>query len=146
MPRVQLDIDVATDPDLAWRTILDVESYAEYMDDVRCVTVLSNEPGQRVTAWSVVLKGSILEWTEVEVILEEPRRINFRQLDGDLDVFDGYWQVSSGDTGCRVTLVIEFEIGIPLLADMLNPVATRALRDNSERMLRALEARSRPPG
>jgi hypothetical protein len=40
-----------------------------------------------------------------------------------------------------VTLNVDFDIGIPLLADMLNPVASAALRENSQQMLAALEQR-----
>jgi len=38
---------------------------------------------------------------------------------------------------------VRFEIGMPMLADMLNPVAARALRDNSEQMLREIERKVR---
>ena len=38
-----------------------------------------------------------------------------------------------------VTLTIDFEIGIPLLAQMLNPVAQRSLRANCTEMLEGIE-------
>ena len=42
----------------------------------------------------------------------------------------------------HVRLTVMFEIGIPLLADMLNPVAQRALRENCTDMLRGIERQS----
>ena len=51
--------------------------------------------------------------------------------------------VETLDRGSLVTLHVDFDIGIPLLADMLNPIARTALEDNAVLMLRALE---RPRG
>lgn len=43
--------------------------------------------------------------------------------------------------GSTVSLHVDFDIGIPLLAQMLNPVAADALRENAAQMLAALERR-----
>ena len=40
-----------------------------------------------------------------------------------------------------MSLHVDFDIGIPLLSDLLNPVASDALRENAAQMLRALERR-----
>ena len=143
MPHVRVDLSIDADIDDVWHTVCGVEAYPQYMDNVRTVRVLEDEGDTRVTSWSVFLKGSILEWTESEEIHAAERRIDFHQLDGDLELFNGYWQLSEEAGGAtRVELDIEFEIGIPLLAQMLNPVAGRALHDNSEQMLRGLERKA----
>lgn len=143
MPRVQVDLIIEADVDVVWKTVCDVESYPRCMDNVRSVRVLGQDGDGRTTAWSVLLKGSILEWSESERIDDVRRRLEFTQIDGDLDVFTGYWAVvEEGPARTRVTLDIEFEIGIPLLAPMLDPVAERALRDNSVQMLLGLESRA----
>lgn len=143
MPRVRVDLIIEADAEVVWKAVCDVESYPACMDNVRCVRLLDQDGDHRTTTWSVLLKGSILEWTESERIDDGLRRIEFTQLDGDLDVFTGYWQVDGEGPGrTRVALDIEFEIGIPLLAPMLDPVAQRALKDNSEQMLRGLERRA----
>lgn len=43
--------------------------------------------------------------------------------------------------GSTVSLHVDFDIGIPLLAEMLNPVAADALRESAAQMLAALEQR-----
>jgi ribosome-associated toxin RatA of RatAB toxin-antitoxin module len=135
MPKVDVDVVISATVADVWTTINDVEAYASFMENVRSVSVVSHEAGERVSSWSVLLKGSILEWTEREIVDDDAKRVTFEQLDGDLDEFSGYWQLEPKEDGVRVVLAVTFEIGIPLLAEMLNPVAARALRDNSLRML-----------
>ena len=140
MPNVEVSWEIDAPLDEVWRAVNDIEAYPGYMDNVRRVEILSSDGDERVSSWSVLLKGSVLEWTELETVDLGQRRIDFRQLDGDLDLFAGAWQLDVGEGGrVTVSLDVEFEIGIPLLADMLNPVAARALRDNSAQMLSEIE-------
>lgn len=149
MPKVDVQSQIRVPAERVWAAILDVESFPDYMPNVLRAEVvsLSDDGCERVSSWSARLKGSVLEWVENERIDHGRRLIEFTQVDGDLDVFRGTWQVTPGDddTVTTVRLQAEFEIGIPLLADMLDPVAARALRDNQEQMLRSLEARVRVP-
>jgi ribosome-associated toxin RatA of RatAB toxin-antitoxin module len=143
MPEVRVDLTIDAEVDEVWSMVRGVEAYPNYMANVRSVDILADHGDTRVTAWSVFLKGSILEWSESERIDDSLRRIEFSQLDGDLERFVGYWQVTADESGAtRVVLDIDFEIGIPLLAQMLDPVAGRALRDNSEQMLHSLERKA----
>lgn len=143
MPSVEVDLSIEAPLQTVWDAILDVDAYPTFMDNVEATKVLSDDGVNRTSSWSVLLKGSLLEWTEAEVVDASNGRITFHQLDGDLDVFDGFWHVVAQNGGTTaVTMRIEFEIGIPLLAEMLNPVAARALRDNSQQMLREIEARA----
>lgn len=142
---VDVDVEIAAPASEVWSVVLDIESYPQYMTTVRRVDIVHDDDGHRVSEWSVILKGSVLEWTESEVVDHDAMRIKFHQLDGDLDVFEGFWSVEASDEGpTRVRMHVEFDIGIRLLAEMLNPVAERALRENALSMLRALEARTQP--
>jgi len=143
MPRVTIDTTLKAPIGDVWRAVYAVEEYPRYMDSVKRTEVRHQSGNERTIAWSVVLKGSVLEWSELERICEADHRIEFTQLDGDLGRFEGHWQlVEAGPGATRVHLDIDFEIGMPLLAPMLDAVAERALRDNSEQMLRALERRA----
>jgi ribosome-associated toxin RatA of RatAB toxin-antitoxin module len=144
MPDVHLDITVEAPIERVWNTILDVERYPESMETVRYVRVV-DERGDtcRRVAWSVLLKGSILEWEEEEEIDPAARLVVFKQLQGDLEHFDGDWRLEDlGSERTKVLFKVSFEIGIPMLAEMLNPVAQRSLRENSIEMLRGIERAS----
>lgn len=143
MPRVELALQIEADAGRAWAAVIDIERYPSVMDSVRSVALLpdaATPPGARRSAWSIVLKGSILEWQEDEWVDDDTRTLSFVQHSGDMDQFEGAWQVTELEDGrSDVRLTIDFEIGIPLLADMLNPVAERSLRDNCTDMLRGVE-------
>ncbi|ARZ72340.1 SRPBCC family protein [Streptomyces sp. HU2014] len=143
MPHVEVKLPIKAPAADAWKAVTRLEDYAAYMENVESVTVLGETAaGTRTSEWSVLLKGSVLEWVEEDELDEDKRVMTFTQVSGDLDEFKGYWQVEDrGDGTAVVVFSVDFEIGIPLLADMLNPVATRALRENSEHMLSAIERR-----
>ncbi len=140
MPDVNLDMEIRAPAATVWEAVLDSERYPDSMASVRRVRILEDEGDRRRTAWSVELKGSILEWEEQEQIDPAARTIAFQQLSGDLDVLDGRWTVEElAPELSRASLHMTFEIGIPLLAEMLNPVAKRSLADNTRDMLLGIE-------
>lgn len=142
MPHVEVSLRIAAPVEATWQAVTRLEDYAAYMENVESVTVRGEAQGKRLSEWSVLLKGSVLEWAEEDELDEDLRTMTFEQISGDLDEFTGYWRVDpQGEGASVVTFCVDFEIGIPLLADMLNPVATKALRENSEQMLRAIERR-----
>ena len=141
MPEVKIDLEVKAPIERVWETILDIERYQESMETVRSVRVVEQtDDTHRQAAWSVLLKGSVLEWVEEEDLDHEAHTVVFKQISGDLDHFDGRWALDALDPGrTQVVFEVEFEIGIPMLADMLNPVAQRSLQENCTEMLRGIE-------
>lgn len=140
MPQISVDMHIQAPAERVWATVVDIERYPESMSSVRWVKVLEPGEGTRRSKWSITLKGSILEWEERETLDHEERVMSFRQLSGDMELFEGAWRVTAGPGGrTHVTLTIDFEIGIPLLAQMLNPVAQRSLKDNCTEMLQGIE-------
>lgn len=143
MPRVEVDLRIAVPPEQAWAAVVDVQGYPDCMESVDSVEIVDQRDDEhRTTAWSVRLKGSVLQWTETELIDHRARRFDFEQVSGDLGEFVGHWAVRpEPDGGSTVSLHVDFDIGIPLLAQMLNPVAADALRESAVQMLSALERR-----
>jgi ribosome-associated toxin RatA of RatAB toxin-antitoxin module len=144
MPTVDVSLTLNASADEVWGVVTDVESYPDCMDSVQSVTITTGAGTRNRTAdWSVLLRGSVLRWSEREELDDEQQVITFEQVDGDLALFSGYWRVTpDASERSTVTLHVDFEIGIPLLADMLNPVAATALDENARQMLHALERRA----
>ncbi|HZN20290.1 MAG TPA: SRPBCC family protein [Micromonosporaceae bacterium] len=143
MPNVVTENRSDADAAFVWEALKDIESFPSYMDVVRDIKIDEWSAERRVSSWSVMLKGSILEWQEEELIDEATRTITFRQLEGDLAYFNGSWAVGEQDGLTVLRLEVDFDIGIPLLAEMLNPVAALALEDNSTAILEHLQQRAR---
>lgn len=139
MPLVEVAEVIDAPVDKVWDIVNDVESYPRLMEHVRSLKVLESGPNYRHTAWEVELKGCIMRWVEREDSDPERYRIEYRQLKGDLSQFEGYWQLEAlTPATSRAILSVRFEIGIPTLSEMLNPIAESAIRDTSQKMLMSL--------
>jgi ribosome-associated toxin RatA of RatAB toxin-antitoxin module len=147
MPEVDFDLPIKAPIDVVWRTVADTDSYAAYMENVLSAKITSDDgAGNRLSSWSILLKGAILQWEEREEVDHENRQLRFWQTDGDMETLEGYWHVRPvDDEVVSVRLFITFRIGIPLLADMLDPLARQAIHDNSQTMLLAIERRAGEP-
>jgi ribosome-associated toxin RatA of RatAB toxin-antitoxin module len=141
MPEVDLEREVRAPVDQLWAAVIDVERYPDSMENVRSVQIVGEDsPERRRIAWAVTLKGSVLEWEEDERIDHQAHTVEFRQLSGDMEWLEGAWRlVATGPDTTRVSLKVSFEIGIPMLAEMLNPVAERSFHENCAEMLRGVE-------
>jgi ribosome-associated toxin RatA of RatAB toxin-antitoxin module len=144
MPNVELDLDIRAPVERVWLAVTDIERYSRTMENVRSARVLEViSTTARRCAWSVTLKGSILEWEEIEHLDHDRHIVEFNQLSGDMEVFAGRWTLEERSPALtNVRFSVDFEIGIPLLAEMLNPVAQRSLRDNCSEMLLGIERES----
>jgi ribosome-associated toxin RatA of RatAB toxin-antitoxin module len=124
-----------------WEIVNDVESYPRLMKHVRSVQVIERGLNYRVSAWEVELKGCIMRWTEREEISAAQHRIDYHQVEGEMETFEGSWQLEpETDETTRVMLSVQFNVGIPMLCEMLNPICERAIHDSSQGMLLSLAA------
>jgi coenzyme Q-binding protein COQ10 len=134
LPRVEVEILVDAPAGRIYEVVADMERFPDFMADVESVTTLERGEGYTVTAWTVKARGARLRWTERDEFF--PDRIAYRQIKGDLRRFEGEWQlVPLGPHQTRVTLITDFELGLPMLAALFNPVAAHLLRENARSML-----------
>lgn len=137
MSAVELEVEVRAPIESVWSVVVDIERYPNSMANVRSVDIIAVEgTSVRKSSWSVTLKNSLLRWTQVEQIDSDRFVLAFRQVGGDLEHLEGSCRLEKRDA--NVTLVrlhMTFEIGIPVLGRILNPVAQRALRESCRDML-----------
>jgi ribosome-associated toxin RatA of RatAB toxin-antitoxin module len=146
VPVVRVEQAVAAPLETVWGVIRDVEARTRLMGGTSSVEVRETGPGYRVTAREAEMKGCLMRWTEREEIDDERHRLETHLLDGDLAVMDGRWQLDRlADGTVNVSLTVTFDIGVPELSDMLDPVAERAIHDSSARMLLSLAAGADTP-
>jgi|LSQX01.3.fsa_nt_gb ribosome-associated toxin RatA of RatAB toxin-antitoxin module len=141
MPYVERSMVVRGAVDEVYELAKDFPAYAGHMPDVRSVTVKERGEGYTVTAWDVAVMGRAFRWTERDEFDDAARVIRYRQLSGDLAEFKGEWRFEDTDDGVRVVLSVEFELGIPMLAALLNPVLIKAVESNADQLLQALGRR-----
>ncbi|WP_055480119.1 SRPBCC family protein [Sphaerimonospora mesophila] len=145
MPIVRTSVDIpGVNIEYVWNVVCDLEKHPEYMADVLEIRYLERNAETALSSWRVLLNGSELTWEEKDVF-HPPYRIDFDQTDGDLEVFRGSWTLKEIEDGVNVVLEIEFDLGIPSLAAVLDPVGIQAIHSNSRSMLTAISERRPEP-
>jgi ribosome-associated toxin RatA of RatAB toxin-antitoxin module len=116
----------------------DFASYPALSESVRSVTVTDVTGDVTLSRWEVAFRNGILRWSEQDTFDRAALRIDFTQLEGDVEEFAGSWVCADVDGGCRVAFEARIDLGVPTLADVLEPIATRALLDNTTSIVRGL--------
>jgi len=122
----------------AYATLADFERYPELSEAVRKVAVTEVSGNRSVSQWEVSFRAGLLRWTEEDSFDPAALRITFNQLEGDVAVFDGSWQCLDAVPGCEILFSARLDMGIPSLADALEPIAVRTLIDNIVSIVRGL--------
>jgi len=121
-----------------YATLADFGRYPELSDAVRSVAVTEVSENLTVSSWEVTFRAGLLRWTEEDTFDPGTLSITFRQLEGDVAIFDGSWQCLDATPGSEILFSARLDMGIPSLADALEPIAVRTLIDNIVSIVRGL--------
>jgi ribosome-associated toxin RatA of RatAB toxin-antitoxin module len=123
----------------------DQERFPQFMPDVESVTIVERLPDRVITRWKTLVEEAPIEWIEEDLFDDARTRIDYKLLEGDLDTFEGAWTFVEADGHTQVTLSVDYDFGVPTLAELIGPTLHKKVQENSEMMLAALkrEAESR---
>jgi ribosome-associated toxin RatA of RatAB toxin-antitoxin module len=121
-----------------YATLADFERYPELSDAVQSVAVTRVSENLTVSRWDVTFRAGLLRWTEEDTFDPSALSITFRQLEGDIALFDGTWQCTDAAPGSEIVFSARLDMGIPSLADALEPIAVRTMTDNIVAIVRGL--------
>jgi ribosome-associated toxin RatA of RatAB toxin-antitoxin module len=121
-----------------YTTLANFELYPTLCDAVQNVVVTEVSGNVTVSQWEVTFRAGLLRWTEEDTFDPGTLTIEFRQLEGDIAVFDGSWQCVEAVPGSEVLFSARLDLGIPSLADALEPIAVRTLIGNIISIVRGL--------
>ncbi len=142
MPRVVVEAVVSGSPARAYDLAKDMESYPEFMKDVVSLKVLEREGDAQISEWHGRLQGKVLKWKERDVFDDARHTITYHQTEGDLKKFEGAWTFEpAGGDATKITLSCDFDLGIPMLAGLLDPVARLVVKKNCEDMLAGIRSK-----
>ena len=88
--------------------------------------------------WAVNFRNGVLRWAEHDVVDRATWTITFVQTEGDFEHFDGSWRLTQVGDDVTIRFDAVFDLGMPSLAPILDPIAERALVENIERILTGL--------
>ena len=139
MRTVRLRLHVPHQPaSEVYAALADFGRYPELCDAVQNVAVTEVSENRTVSSWEVTFRAGLLRWTEEDTFDPGALTITFHQLEGDVAVFDGSWQCVDAAPGSEVVFAARLDMGIPSLADALEPIAVRTLIDNIVSIVRGL--------
>ena len=139
MPYVETSIVIAAPARVVYELAKEQERFPDFMPDVETVTVLERHADRILTRWKTLVEEAPIEWIEEDRFNDEQLRIDYKLLEGDLDKFEGAWTFSEDGGHTHVMLGVDYDFGVPTLAELIGPTLERKVRENSEMMLAALK-------
>jgi len=118
-----------TDAREALRQVADYRRWPEASDSVRSVVVEPGENGSSTSFWEVVFRGGLMKWSEADRTDLDSLVHTFSLIEGDPHGFAGTWEAEPRDGGCELTMDADFDLGMPSLGHVLDPIAIEALED-----------------
>ena len=142
MPYVETSIEVDAPAKAVYELAKEQERFPEFMPDVESVQVIERHPDRVITRWKTLVEEAPIEWTEEDRFDDGATRIDYKLLEGDLDKFEGSWTFAERDGKTHVVLGVDYDFGVPTLAELIGPTLQRKVQENSEMMLRALKSQA----
>ena len=140
MPFVNVSIIVDAPARDVYELAKDQERFPDFMPDVELVTVLERYDDRTISKWKTLVEDAPIEWIEEDRFDDTALRVDYKLLEGDLDTFEGTWTFEERDGRTHVALGVEYDFGVPTLAELIGPTLHRKVKENSEMMLAALKA------
>jgi ribosome-associated toxin RatA of RatAB toxin-antitoxin module len=138
MRTVRLRATVDLGQSAAYERLAAFTDYPEHARAVLSAEVSDMTESSCISRWAFAFRGGVLRWTETDRFDRAAGRIDFDQIDGDLEVFTGYWQVNPLAGGSEVIFDLLFDLGLPTLAEFLEPVAANATIENMTSLITGL--------
>ncbi|MFY9630145.1 MAG: aromatase/cyclase [Candidatus Cybelea sp.] len=146
MPYVESTIVIDAPAQRVYELAKDQEHFPQFMPDVETVTILERRPDGVISRWKSLVEEAPIEWTEDDRFDDAALRIDYQLIEGDLDKFEGAWTFEDRDGRTHVVLGVDFDFGVPTLAELIGPTLERKVRENSEMMLAALKRQAEASG
>ncbi|WP_299448123.1 type II toxin-antitoxin system RatA family toxin [uncultured Phascolarctobacterium sp.] len=139
MPYVETKAVIKAEPQKIYDIVKDMAAYPNFMKDLVSVEILERGENYTISHWVSNVDGRKIIWTERDTFYPEEKKITYAQTEGDLKRMEGSWLIVPQADGCEVTLAVDFEFGIPMIAGLLNPILKKKVRENSENMLTSIK-------
>lgn len=139
MPHVSVTIVVDAPARDVYELAKDQERFPEFMPDVELVTVLERDGDRTISKWKTLVEDAPIEWIEEDRFDDAALCVAYELLEGDLDTFEGTWTFEERDGTTHVVLEIEYDFGVPTLAELIGPTLHKKVVENGEMMLAALK-------
>ncbi len=124
----------------AWEIISDYSCYPEIMDNVDEVTIHERNEKDGESEWFITIEEAPLTWKEKDSFNKEYFELNFKSVSGDFDNIDGAWKIENyNNEGIRIKFSIDYNLGIPVIEEVLGHILKEKMKNNIDSMIAAVE-------
>ena len=140
MPRVRVTYEYPSQRiEHIWQLVVNVASYPDFMDHVVAVNIEDGDSSNRICLWKVLFNGNELEWREENRVDHSQYVMSYHLIEGDLSELRGRTTLEAEGNKALLHYDVYFDLGIPSLADLLNPLGEKEIRKNYSDMAEAIE-------
>ena len=143
MPRVECSIIINGPVDKVYECAKDVESFPEYMPDVKEVRILERDGSRVVSQWTASIPefGMTIKWSEEDLWDDQAMTCDFRLVKGDYAAYSGKWTFTEVDGGARFDSIVDYEYDVPLIGPLIQGLVQRKVKENVDKILEAVKKR-----
>jgi ribosome-associated toxin RatA of RatAB toxin-antitoxin module len=124
----------------AWKIISDYSRYAAIMDNVDKVEITERSGDEGISRWQVTIEEAPLYWVEKDLFNSRDFEITFTSIEGDFDNINGRWRIRDNtDDGIAIDFEIQYNLGIPVIEEVLGHILKEKMKSNIDKMMAAVE-------
>jgi len=146
MSYIESSIEIEQEPEKVYQLLKKLEDFPRFMPEVKSIKLLEQKGNTSLTEWQTEVDGITIIWKEEEIYDDPNLEVKYRLIEGDLDKFEGSWRLLPIPGGTKAVLGVDYDFGVPALADLMGPVLELKVKENSQAMLRALKVKSESLG
>jgi len=125
----------------AWKIISDYTRYPAIMDNVDKVEITERSGEEGISRWYVTVEDAPLYWVEKDFFNSRNCEIVFKSIEGDFDNINGHWRIkdNSIDSGITIHFEIQYNLGIPVIEEVLGHILQEKMKTNIDKMMAAVK-------
>lgn len=143
MPVVQSSTEIDGPIDRVYALAKGIESFPEFMPDLRSVKIVERSDDGRVitSEWVGIVKEfkTTVKWTEKDTWDDEAHTCTFSLIKGDYSKYSGVWRFTDLGGRTRFDSEIEVEYDVPLVGALIKGIIAKKMKENVDNMLLAIK-------
>lgn len=117
-------------PERFMEILRDPHANIELVGTIQSIRLEPQPDGSRISHWETKFRRGLLRWSQRDVFDDATHTMHFELIEGDLETMSGSWSAEATDHGCRIRFVSDFDLGVPTMQNIIDPIAVRALRES----------------
>lgn len=143
MAVIQSSVEIDGPIDRVYELAKDIESFPEFMPDLKSVQVVErSEDGRRVVSeWVGIVKEfkTTVKWTQEDIWNDDTHTCVFSLVKGDYSKYSGNWKFIDLGGKTRFDSEIEVEYEVPLIVALIKGIIAKKMKENVDNMLAAIK-------